>query len=397
MATPQTALSPSIAAHQHPADETCPYCDQPIPNDRAEEVRSRFEFKQQQAAAALKVQADKAIADAQVAMETAKKEEIEKLKAAALAEKNAALEEAKKAAEEAGRQKIESLSAEREAATLKAAEAEGKRLEAVSQFEALKAQTETIAAARAAETRTALEKDNADKMKVKDAEHAAAIQKLSDQLAAVQRKLDGVEGEGEDIDLLEALKETFPNDDIVSVDKKDGANIIHTVKHNKKICGKIVYDSRNRKIWQDKFANNLHDDLVNAQAMHAILTTTKFPRGVQQIHISGGVVLVHPARALVIAELLRDEVVRNFAQRMSDEDRGKKTLRLYEFITSEQFNNVLVSLDTNVDKLIEIEEEDRKRHKKTSESREKLYLGSRRLHAKLRLDVARIVGTADTE
>src|SRR5258705_5241010 len=277
------------------------------------------------------------------------------------------------------------------------AESEEKRLQAVNQLETLKAQTETIATARAAEARQAIEKDNAEKMKTKDTEHAAAMQKLSDQLAALQRKLDGVEGEGEDVDLLEALKEAFPSDEISSVDKKDGANIVRTVKHNKKICGKIVYDSRNRKIWQDEFANNLHDDMVNAQAIHAILTTTKFPKGARQIHVVGGVVLVHAVNAIVIAELLREEVVRNFSQRMSDEDRSKKTMKLYDFITSEQFGNVLDSLDANVNKLIKIQEEDRKRHKKASESREELYLGSRRLHAKLRLDVARIVGTAETE
>jgi hypothetical protein len=397
MASPQPAFLATATDHPDTAEETCPYCEQRISNDRAEEIRARFKLKQQQDEAALKARADRIIADARSALETAKNAEIEQLKANALAEKNAALEQAKKETEEASRTKIESLTAEREAAAAKIAEMEEKRLQAVTQFEALKTQTETIAAARAAEAREALEKDSAEKMRSKEAEHATAIQKLSDQLAAVQRKLDNVDGEGDDIDLLEALKDAFPNDEIVGINKKDGATIIHTVRHNKKICGKIVYDSRNRKIWQDKFALCLHEDMVNAQALHAILTTNKFPKGAQQLHIVNGVVLVRQVCAVVVAELLRDEVVRNFSQRVTDEDRSKKTTKLYDFITSEQFSNVLQSLDANVDQLVEIEEEDRKRHKKASESREKLYMGSRRLQAKLRLDVARIVGTADAE
>jgi hypothetical protein len=397
MANPQSALSPPIAGHHHTAEEACPYCDQPIPNDRAEEVRARFDFKQQQAAASVKAQAEKAIADARAVMETAKKAEIEKLKADAATEKSAALEAAKKAAEEASRVKIEALTAEREAAAAKLAEADEKRQQAVNEFESLKAQTETIAAARAAEVREAMEKDNTEKNKVKEAEHAAAMQKLAEQLSAVQRKLDSVEGEGEEIDLFESLKETFPKDEFTRLNKKDGADIIQIVKHNRKACGKIVYDSRNRKIWQDKFATSLHHDMVSAEAMHAILATTKFPKGGQQVHSFEGVVLVHPSRLVVIADLLRDEVIRNFSQRMSDEDRSKKTLKLYDFITSEQFTNVLASLDANVDKLEGIELEERKRLKKVSESRERLYLASRRLQAKLRLDVDRIVGTADEE
>jgi hypothetical protein len=397
MVTPQPAIRSSLTDHKHPLTETCPYCEQAIPNERAGEIRARFDFKQQQAEATLKARAEKQIADARAELETAKKVEIEKLKSQALAEKNAALEDAKKIAEEGFRQKVEILTTEREVAALKVAAAEKKSQEAVSQLATLKAETEAIAAARAAETRTALEKANAQAMKTKEAEHATAIQKLSDQLTAVQRKLDNVEGESDDLDLLETLKKAFPKDDVVPVNKKDGADIIHTVKHNKKVCGKIVYDSRNRNLWQDKFATNLHNDMVSAEAMHAILTTCKFPKGGQQIHLFAGVVLVNLGRALVIAELLRDEMVRNFSQRISDEDRSKKTMKLYDFITSEQFTNVLESLDGNVDKLIKNEEEDRKRHKKASEAREQLYLGSQRLHAKLRLDVARIVGTAETD
>jgi hypothetical protein len=395
MANPNTALSPPIAGHHHAADETCPYCEQPIPNDRVEEIRARYDAKQRQAEALLKTQADRSIAEARAAMEAAKKGEIEKLKADAAAEKSAALAEAKRLAEEASRQQIERLTAQRESANAKFAEAEEKRQAAVNQFEGLKAQTETIAAARAAEAREAVEKDNAEKNKVKDAEHAAAMQKMAAELAAVQRKLDGVEGEGSDIDIFEALKEAFPKDELIRLNKKDGADIIHTVKYNKKECGKIVYDSRSRKIWQDKFGTNLHHDKVSAEAMHAILATFKFPKGAQQVYNFEGVVLVHPSRLVVIADLLRDEVIRNFSQRTSDEDRSKKTMKLYNFITSEQFGNVLASLDANVDKLEQIEMEERKRLKKVSETREQLYLGSRRLQAKLRLDVGRIVGTED--
>jgi len=397
MATPQPALRATAVDHRHAADQTCPYCEQSIPNDRAEEIRARFAFKQKQDEAAMKARVDDQVAAAREQMESDKKAEIEKVRADTLAQVNAAREQGKKLAEAEAGQRLAALQATQEADKKKLQEAEKQKAEAVNQFEALKTQTETIATARAAEVREALEKDTADKMKAKDAEHAASIQKLSDQLTAAQRQLANVDGEGEDVDLLEDLKEAFPNDEIVGINKKDGATIIHTVKHNKKICGKIVYDSRNRKIWQDKFAHGLHEDMVNAQAMHAILITTKFPRGAQLVHKVDGVLLVRPACAVVIAELLREEVFRNFSQRVSDEDRSKKTMKLYDFITSEQFVNVLESLDANVDKLVEIEEEDRKRHKKASESREKLYMGSRRLHAKLRLDVARIVGTADTE
>ena len=398
MVTPQPAFRATPADHEHLAGEICPYCEQPIPNEiRAEEIRARYAFKQQQSEAALKARADKQIADVRAELEATKKAEIEKIQADALVQKTAALEAGKKAAQEEARQKIETLAAAREADELKIAEAEQKRLEAVSQFEALKAQTETIAAARAAEVRAALEKANADVIKAKDAQHAEAMQKVSDQLTAMQRRVESVEGEGADIDLYESLKEQFSKDEIVRVNKSDGANIIHTVKHNKKECGKIVYDSRNRNIWQTKFATKLHYDMVTAKAMHAILTTSKFPTGVRQVHLCEGVIAANPARALVLAEIIRDEIVRNFSQRISEHDRSKKTAKLYDFITSEPFINLLASLDGNDEKLLQLDQEEQKVHKRTWETRHRLTTSSQRLHANLRIEVARIVGTAEAE
>lgn len=397
MATPQPALQPSFSDHHHPAEESCPYCDQAIPNDRAEEIRARYAFKQKQDEDAANARAEKRIADVRAEMEAAKTADLEKLKADALAEKNAALEEAKKKERDAAQLQITSLTAEREAATGKALEAEQKRVEAIQQLEVQKAQTEEIASARAAEARLALEADSAQKMKEKEALHASEKQKLSDQLLAMQRKVASLEGEGDDIVFLDELKSAFPGDQFESIKKNDGADIIHTVKQGKKVCGKIVYDCRNRKSWQDKFAGLLHADMVSAGAMHAILATTKFPKKGQQVCKAQGVVLVHPGRVVVIADILREEVIRSFAQRVSDEDRSKKTAKLYDFITSEQFGNVLESLDGNVDQLLKIEEEDRRRHKKATDSREKLYLAQRRLHAKLQADIDRITGNGEAE
>ena len=128
MVTPQPAFRATSADHEHLVGETCPYCEQPIPNDRAEEIRARYEFKQQQSEAALKARAEKQIAEARAALEVAKKAEIEKIRADALAQTSAALEAGKKVAAEEARKKIEALNSAREADALKVTEAEQKRL-----------------------------------------------------------------------------------------------------------------------------------------------------------------------------------------------------------------------------------------------------------------------------
>jgi hypothetical protein len=397
MATPQPALRATAADHRHAADETCPYCEQPIPNDRAEEIRARFAFKQKQDEAAMKARVEQQVADARAEMELAKKAEIDKVKADALTQQNAALEKAKKAAEAEAQQKLEALVAAQQVDKLKLEETEQRRLAALSQYETLKTQTETIAAARAAEARAALEKSNAEAMKVKDAQHATAMQKVSEELKKMQRHVADVEGEGADVNLYDELRKNFPKDHITPVNKSSGANIIHVVKHKGKECGKIVYDARNRNIWQATFATKLRSDMLAEKAQHAILTCSKFPSGVRQIHLCEGVIALNPARAVVLAQILRDEIISGHVARVSEHDQSKKTAKLYTFITSDQFEKLLGSLEGNDEKILQQIEDERKLHKNIWDKRWNLATESQRLHGNLRAVVARIIGTDGTE
>jgi hypothetical protein len=397
MPNTQPAFRATSPGHQHAANETCPFCEQPIPNDRAEEIRARFAFKQKQDEAALKARYDQQVATARAEMEAGKKAEIDKLKADALAQANAAREQGKQAAEAEAQQRLAAALAAQEADKKKLQEAERQRLEAVNQYQTLKAQSDTIVTTRIAEARAAIEKSNAEANSVKDAQQAEAMQKLSDQLTVLQRHVADVEGEGADINLYDELRKQFPKDDITQVNKSTGASVIHVIKQRGKECGKIVYDDRNRNIWQDKFATQLRDDMVTAKAQHAILTCSKFPRGVRQIHLCEGVIALNPARALVLAQLLREEIIRNFSQRVSEQDQVKKTAKLYAYITSDQFEKVLGSLENNDEKLLQLDEDEKKAHTSLWDKRRKLTTASQRLHAALRIEVARIVGTDETE
>lgn len=397
MAKTQPAFRATSADHGHAADETCPYCEQPIANDRAEEIRARFDFKQKQNEAAMKARVEQQVADARAEMELAKKAEIDKVTADALVQATAAREQGKKAAEAEAEQRLVALQTAQEADKKKLQEAEQRRVEAVSQLAALTAQTDTIVATRVAEARTALEKNNTETLNLKEAQHAAAMQKLSEELKTMQRHVADVDGEGADINLYDELRKQFPKDEITPVNKSSGANIIHTVKHKGKECGKIVYDGRNRNIWQDNFATKLRDDMVTAKAQHAILTCSKFPRGVRQIHLCEDVIALNPARALVLAQLLREEIVRNYSQRVSEQDQSKKTAKLYAYITSDQFDKLLTSLEGNDEKFLQLDEDEKKAHNSLWEKRRRLTTASQRLHATLRIEVARIVGTDGVE
>jgi hypothetical protein len=405
VSSPAMRMSPE---HLHPAGETCPFCEQPIPNDRAEEIRARYDLKQRQDEAAMKSRVAQQVTEARTELEAEKKAAVEKLQqenaaalgkvtAAALAREAGAREQGKKNAETEAQLKLDALQAAQMATNLKLQEVEQQKATAEKRLATVKAEQDTILAARSAEMRTALEKHKADEINALNAKHVEETQKLSDQMKTMQRQLEVEEGEGADIKLIDLLKKAFPKDDITAIKKPQGADIMHVVIHNKKPCGKIVYDSRNRNLWQSNFASKLREDMVTAAATHAILTTSKFPAGVRQIHLCEGVIVAGLARVAVLAEVLREVIVSNYTQRVSQQDRDLKTAKLYDFIASDNFDKVLGSLAGNDEKLLELDEDEQKTHKKVWEKRRVLTTTSQKLHGKLRADVDRIIGTGESE
>ena len=322
---------------------------------------------------------------------------LENQKAAAAVQQNAAREEGKKAAAEAARLTIDAMAAERDTAKNAVIETERQKLAAAAELQAVKAQRDAEITARVAEARSAVEKNKTDEINAINAKHALDTAQVADRMSELQRRLDAVEGEGADVKLYDALKAKYPKDDIVRVDKTFGADIIHTVKHNKKACGTIVYDSRNRNLWQDKFASQLRDDMVTENADHAILATNKFPKNVRHVHYCEGIIAANPARVLVLSEILRAEIVRSHAQRVSGEDRDQKTQKLYDFIVSDGFEKLFGSAVANDEKLLQLEVEEKKAHDAMWQKRGRLLTSSQKLHAKIGEQIEAIIGTGEAE
>src|SRR5436190_21997756 len=96
--------------------------------------------------------------------------------------------------------------------------------------------------------RSGLQRQKEDLQREKDTAvlaEKAKVLKLQSELADMQRKREGKTanelGEGSEIDLFEQLKAAFEGDRVWRVGKGvNGADVIHEVVHNGKVCGKIV-------------------------------------------------------------------------------------------------------------------------------------------------------------
>lgn len=292
------------------------------------------------------------------------------------------------------------------AADLAKTEAERGKADALESLRKVRADAEKavadIKAAHANEInvqREVLEKDkttavNAERSKNLDTQMRLE-EKLQDLTRQLQKKTADELGEGAELDLFEILKAAFDSDKIRRVQKGTaGADIVHEIVHNGKVCGKIVYDSKNRSAWRNDYATKLREDQIAERADHAVLSTNKFPSGERQLHVQDHVIVACPARVLVLAALLRDHVVNNHELRISEEARDEKSAALYTFITSERCRQLLDSAEELISKLEQVDVDEEKAHRTVWKKRGELLRSVLKVNGDFRFEIGRIVGTA---
>ena len=363
--------SPSpFKAHRHRAGDLCPLCEQPI----AQDLARRIELRQQEQQRASLAQA-RAEAEAKVEQQIA-----------------AALAEANKAAETAMLSRLADFQE-------KLVEAEQAQLGAQQELAALKAAQDTAVERRVEERAATLKEERDAAVLAERTKSFEETQALRQKLEDLTRKLEGKSahelGEGSEIDLFEQLRDAFQGDHIQRVPKGvNGADVIHEVVHNGRVCGKIIYDAKNRDSWQNGFATKLKADKLAQAADHAVLSSNKFPKDKSQIHAQDGVIVANPARVLVIAEILREQIVRMHELRASKEAREEKTVALYTFVTSDHFKQLLEQVEAQAGKILELDSKEQEAHRRIWDQRGKLIRTIQKARADLTFEVDRIIGTA---
>jgi hypothetical protein len=374
----------NLFAHLHNGGEHCPWCDQPIPHERFAEITTRIEARQRERFAEI----TRSLSD-QHALDNARLQaEIERIK-----DQAAATESTARADERA---KALALS------QAEVAEAQRAKVAAEAEARALKDAQEATLTARLNEQREAFEQDKTNALNAKEAEHFKETQKHTAKLAELQRQLEKKTadelGEGAEVDLFEELKAQFQGDRIERLTKREGgADIRHSVMHNGKECGIIVYDSKNRNAWRDEYVVKLARDQQEAKAEYAILSTCKFPAKKSQVHLDGGVIIANPARVLVLAQLIREHMIHVHSLRLSNTERAKKTAALYEFITSKRCTQLFDAIDTHAQDLLALQQKEMKAHESCWKQQGALLRSIQKVRTDLGHEIERIIGTAEAE
>jgi hypothetical protein len=306
---------------------------------------------------------------------------------------------AEKKANEEAETKIKKVAAERDHIAKKLKDAQEREAETLkqAQHDAEKQRQNELT-----EQRQALEKDKTLTLLKQESKFNRERESLQKKMQLMdkqlQKKTANELGDGAEIDLFEALRESFPGDKITRIPKgQAGADILHEVLYKGECCGKIVIDSKNRQSWQNGFVTKLRQDQVEAGVEHAILATTVFPAGKKEMCIESGVIVMAPARIVYVAQILRQAMVTMHVKGLSIKERTTKMSRLYKLITSESYSGKFAEANKLTQDILELEVQEQTAHGNVWKKRGALL---KRIHNVLReteTEVAAIIESSDEE
>ncbi len=270
---------------------------------------------------------------------------------------------------------------------------DAERVRLAKQVALAKEQAEKQRKKEIAEIRQILQKDREAALIKKEAEFARERDALQKKIADMSRrvgKAGAVFAEGSEMDLYEELRGAFPEDQITKPKGRAGV-ILHDVRYRGKSAGKIVIDATPRAAWQHSFVVRLRQIQTELAADHAILATRAFPAGRRELFIDSGVIVVAPARARAILEVLRKALIALFVAKVSDAERADKLNRLFRFITSPGFKRKLAEASDLADEALEIDVQEKRAHDTTWKKRGTVLMRIKHVLREIDTDVSAII------
>ncbi|MFA5117793.1 MAG: DUF2130 domain-containing protein [Candidatus Omnitrophota bacterium] len=181
--------------------------------------------------------------------------------------------------------------------------------------------------------------------RLKDAEKEKQLSDMRRQIEDLKRKAEQAsqknQGEVLEIELEEALKIEFPFDIIEPVASGiKGADVLQTVKtQSGKECGKILWETKHTKNWNDSWLQKLKNDQRVAKADIAILVSETLPAGFKQFREIDGVWVVAIPWALSLSLALRTILIQVTRERSLQSGKKEKMEVVYNYLTGLEFRN----------------------------------------------------------
>ncbi len=187
--------------------------------------------------------------------------------------------------------------------------------------------------------------------RLKDLEKDKKINDMLQTIEELKRKgqqgSQQLQGEVQELDLEEMLRDHFRDDEISAVGKGiTGADIRQVVRTKRgNSCGEILIESKRTKAWSDEWVNKLKTDVRAEKASIGVIVTSVLPKDMDQdFGFRDGIYITLYSCFLPFMELLRDKLREVAYQKYVSEQSGEKADVLYDYLTGHEFRQQIEAL-----------------------------------------------------
>ena len=168
------------------------------------------------------------------------------------------------------------------------------------------------------------------------------LRDMQDQIDELKRKADQTSpvarGDALQFELERMLKLTFPDDEIEVIKRGvRGADVIQRVKDGSRICGIILWESKNTNTWNKGWIEKLKNDQRDLKADYAVLASKKVPENIQDFGMIQGVWVTCLPIACCLSDVLRFSLIEISNNQLALVDRDQKIEALYSYLSSPNF------------------------------------------------------------
>jgi len=155
-----------------------------------------------------------------------------------------------------------------------------------------------------------------------------------------------LQGEAQELVLEDKLREYFPFDTVTEVGKGvEGADCIMIIRNASGTdCGKIIFESKRTKGWNNTWIDKLKNDMRSNQADLAILVSQVFPKGMDCFGERDGVWLCTFKELYGLTSALRNAIIRIAETKKAEENKGEKMQMLYNYLTGLEFRQQIEAI-----------------------------------------------------
>ncbi len=205
------------------------------------------------------------------------------------------------------------------------------------------------------------ERSNTEYNKLRE-EHSVKENNLRETIEQLQKKVNQgsmqIQGEAGEIAIEKSLKKSFPKDSIVEIKKGEiGADCVLQVKNDRgQEVGNIIIESKRTKHFSNAWIPKIKKDMIAKNAEISILVTETMPKEIYGRQIEG-VWVVEFHEYMILIRGLREALIGIYKQKNIETHRGKKSDKLYDYLTSKEFAQTveqIISPYIELEKLIDL-------------------------------------------